>query len=73
MDWKQIGYVVLFVAMLLAILFFSSLSFRRENDGLNFCLAHGYPEYSSVNYLSPQYCIKRVNQTDVVTPFEELR
>lgn len=35
------------------------------------CLRYGYRS-ASVDILYTQYCIKRVNQTDVVTPLNEL-
>lgn len=35
------------------------------------CLRHGYPQ-SSLTFTFHAYCIKRVNQTDVVVPLDSL-
>jgi hypothetical protein len=37
-----------------------------------FCLAHGYPQ-GAWRIIGPNYCIKRVNQTDVVISTEDLK
>ena len=36
------------------------------------CLAAGWPK-AEVDYMLNTYCIKRVDQTDVVVPLKELR
>jgi len=35
------------------------------------CLQHGYPE-GQIEYNLTAYCVKRVNQTDVVVPLKDL-
>lgn len=35
------------------------------------CLAAGYPQ-SQISWTLDRYCIKRVNQTDVVIPLKEI-
>lgn len=37
-----------------------------------YCLSKGYPQ-SSYNIIGPSYCIKRINQTDVVISESELK
>lgn len=35
------------------------------------CLAHGYPK-TQIDFRGNAYCIKRVDQTDVVVPLKEI-
>jgi hypothetical protein len=36
------------------------------------CLSHGYPDYR-LDYTFTQYCVKRVDQTDVVILLHEIK
>lgn len=45
--------------------FFAVLSARTEAD----CLSSGYPAHN-VTWNGARYCIKRVDQTDIVVPFD---
>lgn len=55
--------VVLFIAVLIWFAVLCAATERR-------CLAAGYP-HSNVTPWIERYCIKRVNQTDVVLPLTE--
>ena len=43
----------------------------REANLVRFCLAHGYPR-ADLGWVSPSYCIKRIDQTDVVVPVSDV-
>jgi hypothetical protein len=57
-----------------AVLFFSALIFYTVQDAKTaaFCLKHGYPS-SNMTFGLDKYCIKRVDQTDVVVPIDEVQ
>ncbi len=70
----RVEYTISGIAALLLVGLFALLvwSINVGSEGRRFCLSHGYPE--AVVYKNGSgYCIKRVDQTDVVTPFESLR
>jgi len=57
-------------ALVTPIVFFSIL-LEKQYQAERICLAKGYPK-AYVTMERKAYCIKRVNQTDVVVPLEEL-
>jgi hypothetical protein len=64
-DWIGIGIGVLWVVV------FGSYGCRSYN-ATSTCLAAGYPE-AKVLMLGGSYCVKRVEQTDVVVPLSEVK
>lgn len=44
----------------------------RQGQTERFCLAHGYPN-ADWRWFGDNYCIKRVDQTDIVTPTWKVR
>lgn len=58
------GLVGLAFIVYLSILGFYSIT------GVSKCLAHGYPGHKA-DWALNQYCVKRVDQTDVVVPLEQ--
>jgi hypothetical protein len=44
----------------------------NENAWKRRCLANGYPQ-ASYHLIGPNYCIKRVDQTDTVIPEDKVK
>lgn len=63
------GGLALFVFIIFGGAIFTSYTSWKLK---RFCLSKGYPQVS-LSYYSESYCIKRLDQTDVVTPVSELR
>ena len=53
------------IALLVGIILYSSILLHRTRMR---CLAKGYPQAASITY-----CVKRVNQTDVVARLDTLQ
>lgn len=63
MTKVEIAIIAVVVVLIGAIVGVSVLRFQYRRT----CLSHGYPQWQA------GYCIKRVNQTDVVVPMDSLR
>lgn len=70
-DYLMIGIAAVGVLVSVGILYIFVLA-AYEIRTVAQCLALGYPK-ASVTYNMTRYCIKRVDQTDTVTPLSELR
>lgn len=64
-EWVIAAAIAVIVATLLTLGFVSASASKQ-------CLAAGWPA-AKVDYSLNQYCVKRVDQTDVVVPLEQIK
>lgn len=60
--------LILSISLLVVVVCISAVASYRVSVA---CLAAGFPSYAVT--LSGGYCVKRVNQTDVVVPLREVK
>jgi hypothetical protein len=66
-DFEKVGLGIFAVIVIYALwLIFAGSALERQ------CLRAGYPE-ASLRLIGPNYCIKRVDQTDVVIPADSVK
>mgnify|MGYP001575111726 CR=1 FL=1 len=61
--------VLSFLVLLIATVIFMMIGFDGYVERT--CLQHGYPDYRIVQGMA--YCVKRVENTDIVVPFDDLK
>jgi hypothetical protein len=64
-DWIQITFIFIFLAI-------AGIAGCQRITANRACLKAGYPE-AKIDFTFNQYCIKRVDQTDVVVPLKEIK
>ncbi len=65
--WPEVAMVVGFVALFGPLTVFLVAQARTESA----CLRAGYPS-ASVDVFLNRYCVKRVDQTDIVVPLSDV-
>jgi len=59
------------VTLIVLLLTWATIKTVYQTKVERICLVHGYPQ-GDWRVIGPNYCIKRVNQTDVVTSLDSL-
>ena len=66
-------FAVLFFSAIVIVPIWAILGGIRNMKADTECLAAGYPQSKVISAgLGPAYCIKRIDQTDVVVPLSEV-
>ena len=64
--------LVIISMLLVSLVLFVVISATYEAMGQSSCLKYGYPTHR-MDYKFTIYCVKRVNQTDVVVPLSSIK
>lgn len=64
-------FPIVFISSLVVICYLIVYSMAVFGNAKEICLKNGYPNVTTT-YSSEAYCIKRLDQTDIVVPVSEL-
>jgi len=70
-DFVDKLVVVVCVIFISLIITWATIETTQQYKVERICLAHGYPQ-GDWRIIGPNYCIKRINQTDVVISLDSL-
>jgi hypothetical protein len=70
-SWKFVGLVAVML-LWAGIILFGVITTIVKAQTTSACLRAGYPG-SQVSWSLDRYCIRRVDQTDIVVPFSEIK